>query len=281
MRIGNLKTLSERDWSSIREFREFDRQEREKQRLVEDKEQYQHYVKTINADQERVPPRYKISPLDFDTWRSFTDATEADPILRGQVATNRALLKRVGEQEEQDAEKARKAIREGKPDEAFVLPASALGLNMSVQRAKEFVAAESERFVRENPEYEQFRSAETYEAIIRYLSAQTDLQIPNADCLRAAFNRLKSLGMLKETSIPELPPVQVEQPPDQIDPEEIKQRQREEYRTKIVITDPRTGEGLTAYQLDRVSADEYKRLMIGEFSTPTIVDVIRPTRSVQ
>jgi hypothetical protein len=166
-------------------------------------------------------------------------------------------------------------VESGREDPAWRLPQSADGLNMSIDAATEFAQREGEAYIEANPDY--YPCKKNFEAVTAYLSAQ-GVVIPTQDCFAQAVERLRHFGLLEERPTPAPEPVAPEQV--EPDPEEVRQRRREEYRTKIIVTDPRTGESFTEYQLDRLSADDYKRLMIGEFSTPTVADVIRPTRSM-
>lgn len=275
MRTGNLSSLTERDWTSVREFREFARQEQEEQRLAEDRAQYeQQYLRTVEERQRRVP---LVAPIPFEEWRAYTDPAISDPVLRGVQATNAALLARVRRDEAVEAEAERKQAREdvlaGKPDEHFwKIPASAAGLSMSMEEAKAFAREQGRLFVEHTPEF--YPCPSNVAAITEYLTTNS-VVIPNEECCRLAWLRLRELALIEQRPAPVQEPTPEPQP--QPDPEELRQQKRNEYLTKIVVTDPRTGQGYTEYQLDRLPADEYKRLMIGEFRTPRITDVIKPS----
>jgi hypothetical protein len=234
---------------------------------------YDEYVQLVENDQLRVQPRYKVSPLSYEDWSKYIPADVSDISLASQIATNAALLKitRTDEatQAEAESKQAREDVLAGKPDPAFEIPASVAGLNMSIDQAKAFASEQGKLFVEHNPEY--YPSQANVAAITKYLTEQTDVVIPNEECFKLAWLRLRELGLIEERPAPE-PSVQEPEP----DPEELKRQKQHEYRTKIVVTDPRTGQEYTEYQLDRLPADEYKRLMIGEFRTPRITDVIKP-----
>lgn len=259
MRTGYLGSLSERDRAGIRERRAFEQAEAERQRLAEDQVEYEKYRSAIEDEQRYVPPAHQMAPLDFETWRSYAPQDEPDPILRGQIAANGALLSKVRRDEAAE-------VKSGKADPAFQIPESAKGLRMSVEAAKEFARKQGELFVEHNPEY--FPSGANVAVISKYLGEQ-GITIPNEECLRVAWLRLRELGMIEER------PIQPEPEPLGAD-KELKEQKRHDYHRKIVVIDPRTNEGLTQYQVDRLSADEYKRLMIGEFKTPRLTDVIKP-----
>jgi hypothetical protein len=276
VRTGNISSLSERDWAGVRERRAFEQAEREKQILAEDREQYeQQYLRTVDEDQRRVAPAHRIAPIPFDAWRAYADPAINDPLIRGAAATNKALLLKVRSDEaaqaEAESKESREAVLAGKPDPSWKIPASAAGLKMTKDKIQDYVRQQAELFVNHNEEY--FRSAANVEAIFKYLSEQ-GVRIPDESCIKAAWLRLRELGGLIE----ERPALVSESTPQepQPDPDQLRELKRNEYRTKVVVTDPRTGQSYTEYQLDRLPADEYKRLMIGEFKTPTIRDVIKP-----
>jgi hypothetical protein len=277
VRTGNLSSLTERDWASVRERRAFEQAEREKQLLAEDQIEYEKYVQIVHDDQRRVAPAHRIAPIPLEEWRAFTDSSIGDPVLRGATATNEALLSKVRRDEAAEVEAERKQAREdvlaGKPDPAWKIPASAAGLKMPIEQAKEFAKTAAVQFVKENPEY--YATMNNFETIVAYLTTN-GVNIPDKNVFAQAFSRLTELGLLEQrpaTPIAETIPEPQEPQPD---PEVLRQQKRNEYLTKVVVTDPRTGQGYTEYQLDRLPADEYKRLMIGEFKTPRITDVIKP-----
>src|SRR6185503_16831647 len=106
--------------------------------LAEDQEQYQAYRKGLDLEQERVPRAYRVNHLSFDQWRSYTDPSIADPVVRGAAATNKALLLKVRQDEANEAEvernAAREACRKGQPDPGWKIPASAAGLKMTLEQ---------------------------------------------------------------------------------------------------------------------------------------------------
>jgi hypothetical protein len=277
VRTGNISSLSERDWAGVRERRAFEQAERDEQLLAEDRAQYeQQYLRTVEEDQ-RVAPAHRIAPIPFDAWRAYADPAINDPLIRGAAATNKALLLKVRSDEaaqaEAESKESREAVLAGKPDPSWkIIPASAAGLKMTKDKIQDYVRQQAELFVKHNEEY--FRSAANVEAIFKYLSEQ-GVRIPDEECIKAAWLRLRELGMIEERPAPMLEPTPESQEP-QPDPEQLSEQKRNEYRTKVIVTDPRTGQSYTEYQLDRLPADEYKRLMIGEFRTPTIRDVIKP-----
>jgi hypothetical protein len=277
VRTGNISSLSERDWTGVRERRAFEQAERDEQLLAEDRAQYeQQYVRAVEEDQLRVAPAHRIAPIPFDAWRAYADPAINDPVIRGAAATNKALLLKVRSDEAVEAETERKQVREavlvGRPDPSWKIPASAVGLKMTIEQATEYARKQAELFVEHNHDY--FASAANFAATTKYLIGQ-NVTIPTEDCFKLAWLRLRELGLIEERPAPLLEPAPESQEP-QPNADQLREQNRNEYRTKVVVTDPRTGQDYTEYQLDRLPADEYKRLMIGEFRTPRITDVIKP-----
>lgn len=277
MRTGNLSTLSERDRAGIRERLEFELEEAQKELLAQDKREYEKFVLAVEQDQQRVPPAYRIQPMPFDEWRSYADPSISDAVVRGAQTSHAALLSKLRADKAAELEVERttasKAVNAGSRDPGWRTPASCLALKMTFDQAKAFAKSQAEEFCEQNPDY--YPTRKNFETITGYMLAQ-GIQIPNAETFQSAWERLRSLGFIEERPAPVLEPepIPVEQPEPSA--EELRQQRRQDYVTKIVVTDPRTGEGYTEYQLDRLSADEYRRLMIGEFRTPRITDVIKP-----
>jgi hypothetical protein len=215
VRTGNLTSLSERDWASVRERRDFERSEREAQLLAEDHIEYEKYVQIVQDDQRRVAPAHRIAPIPFDAWRVYTDPRISDPVLRGARATNEALLSKVRRDEAAELEAERKQSREdvlaGKPDPAWKIPASAAGLKMTIEQAKEFAKTAASQFVKENPEYH--ATMNNFEAIVSYLTTN-GVEIPTSEVFKLAWLRLRELSLIEELerSEPAKEPETVTQP---------------------------------------------------------------------
>ena len=276
MKTGNLSSLSERDLIAIKERREWEKQEADRERLAEDTVGYERFVQIVRDGQRRVAPAHRIEPIPFDAWRAYADPAISDPVVRGAAATNAALLSKIRTGEAIHLEAGRKTAREaviaGKPDPDWKIPASAASLKMSIEDATAFTKAQAEIFLKTTPAY--YPCKQNWDRMRSYIEVQ-GIVIPNLEVFTQAFERLSDLGLLEQRPAPVPEPISKSQEP-QPDPEELRQQKRNEYLTKIAVIDPRTGEGLTEYQLDRLPADEYKRLVLGEFRTPRITDVIKP-----
>lgn len=220
MRTGNLGSLSERDWAAIKERRAFEQAEREKQLLSEDQGEYDKYVQAIEAEQTRTPRAYRFEPIPFDQWRSYSDQSITDPVLRGASATHAALLSKSLLDEAAIEEKEREEARQnviagnGKRDPGWKIPASAVGLKMSHDQAKKFVREQAQQFADSNPDF--LPSKTNFNNLFEYLFDQ-GVSIPNEECLKLAWLRLQELGgLLEERQAPEAGPTAIEEPPSEI-----------------------------------------------------------------
>jgi hypothetical protein len=111
------------------------------------------------------------------------------------------------------ADLAKAEVIAGRPDPDWTLPQSASDLHMSAEEALKFVGLESDRFVRETPDYH--RCPENQSAVVKYLLDQHVL-IPNADCFRDAWQRLKFLGLISEKPEPRPEPTAASTEPEPI-----------------------------------------------------------------
>jgi hypothetical protein len=215
VRTGNLSSLTERDWASVRERRAFEQAEREKQRLAEDQIEYEKYVQIVHDDQQRVAPAHRIAPIPLEEWRAFTDSSIGDPVLRGARATNEALLSKVRRDEAAEVEAERKQAREsvlaGKPDPSWKIPASAAGLKMTIEQAREFAKTAAAQFVKENPEYH--ATMNNFETIVAYLTTN-GVVIPTSEVFKLAWLHLRELSLIEELErlVPAKEPETVTQP---------------------------------------------------------------------
>ncbi len=216
MRTGNISSLSERDWAAIRERRAFEQEERERQLLAEDQEQYQAYRNGLDLEQERVPRAYHVNHLSFEEWRSYTDPSIADPVVRGAAATNRALLLKVRQDEANQAEAERNAAREavlaGQRDNEWKAPPANAPGQMSLDQERNFVREQARLFAENNSEF--LPSKENFNNILEYLWTQ-GVSTPHQEALKAAWLRLRELGLIEERPAvePEPEPAPVQEPP--------------------------------------------------------------------
>jgi hypothetical protein len=177
------------------------------------------------------------------------------------------------------------AITSGKPDPAFVVPASIGGLRMSLAEAQSFNKREAVKFAEENPEY--FPCAENLQLLAKYFSAQK-VQIFDAETIKQAWLRLRGLGLMIErpalsskdltaeaqriaaetdwnseesvlaskTRLEQLQATTIQDGPEQ----EPEPDARHDYFSKTVFTDD-TGKTYTESQLNALPADDFRKLM--------------------
>ena len=110
----------------------------------------------------------------------------------------------------------KEAVLSGQADPGFVLPPSVAGRQMRFADAQRFNAEEARKFREATPEY--YPSKKNFETIRDYLAAQK-VAIVDAATWKAAFERLRALGLLEERPEPE----QSQQEPERIPEREPEQ----------------------------------------------------------
>jgi hypothetical protein len=247
--------MSERDRASIRERREFEREFNEKQRLADDELEYRKYLSGIEFENRNQPPAYQIPPLDFATWRGFMPQDESDPALRGAQATYCSTLTRVSQVEHEAKEvaneQARQAVAAGKRDPLWILPESAKGLRMSLEKAKLFAQEQADLFVGQEKSW--FKCRKNFETITGFLIEQGCL-IPNVDCFKLAFERLTALGLLEQRPVEASAP----EPQSQSEPPQaaVTETQDELLGWDLATGEPRR---YSQFEVSKMSSDEYRR----------------------
>lgn len=252
---------SERDYLAAREFREFVREEEEKQRVNEDAEEYQKYVAQVKSEQQRLAPAERIKPLTFSKWRECIPAElrDAPPVVRGGAATATACMRtlatvaidRLKRAELTDQELATLGFD---PEGRMLLPEVELSVPVLV-----------DIFTKFNEREPRYRKPLHYGPITDFL-LRNNLILSERN-VELIFNHLLGVGAI---ALPEPEPepvrptgvnefgVNLSMAPN---PEVEKRKQWERYTTAVVCTDPETGKGYTEYMLDRVDSENYRRLM--------------------
>lgn len=276
MRTSRFTSLSERDWAAIRLRRAWEREEEAKQREMEDKQGYEAYLQTLAQEQARTPKAYQIAPLSFEEWRKNLPAEEADPTVRALVGTKNALTKA------HVASYRQKFVNKSFSDDDL----TELGFDLRVRP----VDNSEIDLVHLRQCYDSFRSLYAHAAQPgdpEYLHELHFNELsdfintynidPNLHNLESAFAVLWHLHVIepKPEPEPELNQYGVNLNVER-DPEQERQQKRHDYYNRIVVIDPRDGRTYTDYQLDQLSADEYKRLTMGEHFIPTIRTVVKP-----
>jgi hypothetical protein len=139
------------------------------------------------------------------------------------------------------------------PDpDVFIDPRFPVGKSIPMDQAADMARIAGENFVATHPEY--FICSENTEAFVRYFQVNR-LQILTLEMYEAAYQRLNSLGVLKQRPAREPEPETVEQPaPAPVQPEEL-----------IGVDESGREKAYTRAEVDRMSAEEYKRF----FRLPT------------
>jgi hypothetical protein len=259
---------SAREVIERRERQEFIAREAKLQRDAENQIEYQKYVQHMESE--------RISPLTFQKWEQFLPEAD-DPEVRGAFATNLAnsaqLLavtkERVANQSLTDEELAERGFD---LRSRVQVPAIELSVNVVRLGFEQFVKRES-RF---DPK-----------AHIDPVSGFFDRNklFPSAANFQRVFDLLMSLGIVA----PKLERVIESDAAEnvnrsgvnlQIDTDPVLEegKRHEAYATKSVATGP-DGTQYTQFELDRLSADEYRRVMrlCGD-RQPRFSNVMRPGR---
>jgi hypothetical protein len=269
MRQRTHVVMSERDRLAVRERQEYERAEAEKVRLAEDHQQHATYLKTYEVEQRGLPPAYRVEPLSFEDFRSAMPEAETDPELRAAIAINKALQYKA-------VQVTLDQVENGKDDDVYIDPET-VGPehSMTEDAAAAYNAEQAKLFVRENLWW--YGSAANKTALLTYLD-RNGIQIANAEMLCRAALKLQEYGLLEQRPAKQEPSPELNRYGVNLgiesNPALERERQRLDYITQIVITDPRTGEGLTAYQLDRLPSEEFRRIRFGDFGVPTFRNAI-------
>jgi hypothetical protein len=257
---------SAREAIERRERQEWIAQEAKRQRDAENAMQYQKYVTQMQVEH--------LAPLMFEEWERFLPEAD-DPEVRGAFATNLAnstqLLavtkERITNQslDDQELEEHGFDLRN-----RVQVPAIELSVNVVRLGFEQFVKRES-RFdskVHIDPMSEFFDRNKLF---------------PSAANFQRVFDFLMSLGILSPKPEAQTEPQRTEvnhrvNLQVDIDPVVEERKRRDEYGTKKVLTGP-DGKSFTQYELDRLSADEYRRVMklCGD-RQPRFSNVMRPER---
>lgn len=255
MRVGFERGLSERELRSRREFLEFVAEEQRKERDAEDRTAYQTYLNDLEAQQQRVPKAYRVQPLSFEEWRELMPGDQPDPTIRGLVATRTALTRQHV-----------KHFRERTASESLTDDdLHELGFDLR-QRPNDnsevnpvLLRQAYETFLVLQPQYDHASHFNQLSDFINRYHLE-----PTEHNLECSFAILLHLGIIQQK------PAEPERDPAlnehgdltiQLDPEVEREQKRHDYFNKPVVTDPLTHRSYTEAELDRMGANEYRRLM--------------------
>jgi hypothetical protein len=252
--MGGKIMASERDHIAARERREWIAAEEKRVRLEADDREYKKYVGELRGT--------GITPLDFDEWRSHIpeELKDADPTIRGAAASAASNLQRlarvaVGRIKDARLENEELAVLGFDPTNRMDIPEllSAPGIAMAFEH---FAKQDSRCNMKLH-----------FQPMADFIS-RNEL-FPSDDHIRLTFNHLFDLNLLPEPPEPESKPERPEGVNEYgvnlgIERDlalEARQR-REKYEREIVVIDPETLRGWTAYQLDhQADSETYRRLM--------------------
>lgn len=247
---------SEREYQQARERRAWIAEEARKQREAEDREEYIKYVNELESQQRQSARAERIEPLTFEKWRRCIpeELKDAPASLRGAAAslnsnTSRILniaFDRLKNGELTDEELHTLGFD---PDDRVLFPEAQLSQPVIVDVFNRFADREP-RYVR----------TLHFEPIADFLSRNK--LVPSERHVALTFNHLLGIGALSQPEPepePAKPSINLQIEPD---PELEAQKRREKYEREIVVIDPETQKGWTAYQLDYFADSEtYRRLM--------------------
>lgn len=188
------------------------------------------------------------------------------PIRAAQAEQSR-LLTQIHDAEKQE-------VLAGRLDPGFTVPESVAGKRMSIKEASEFNSSEGAKFKANTPEF--YPSNKNIRTLLDYL-LQQNVYIADEATFRAAFERLRSLGLLEERPTEPEPVTVMQSETQQSDPDAERERKRQEYFTKPVVN--YAGKDYSQADLDRLSADEYRRVvgLYGE-NLPRFSNVMQASR---
>jgi hypothetical protein len=215
---------------NVNDWRRFERPDSLQRVVAEERELesrrrsgYAEYVELVENNQCRVPPKFKVSTLSYEDWSKHIPADVTDISLASQIATNAALLSKTRTEEvaqaEAEGKESRDAVAAGKPDKSWKIPATAIGLRMSVEAAKSFVKEQADDFLEVTPSY--YPCQKNWDRMRSYIETQ-GIEIPNLEVFTQAFERLSALGLLELR--PALAPETIPEPvpePSEVVPVEI------------------------------------------------------------
>jgi hypothetical protein len=162
------------------------------------------------------------------------------------------------------AEKRTQAVRENAkaylreqiltgPDPLFYFEPELARASMRTEDAQKYNGEQAHKFLREVPEYRQFKSDDSFEKISAYFEIN-NCRIFSSEMIRAAFFRLRDLGVIQPNPLPKVEPEPATKPAP--------------VTVNLNVDGPLTEQGwddsgrpltLTKRQIDRLGSTEYRR----------------------
>jgi len=246
--------LSAREVQAARERRQWIDAENMRVREQEDRAEYATYVQQMQQE--------RLNPLSFEEWRIFIPQEFQDkpPAVRGGLASATSTWNQtVGTMRDMVA-------NQPLPDDLL----ADLGFdirerfaNVAMEVNELGIRAVFEKWIPTEP---RFDKSLHIDKLADFLTRNR--LFPTLDHIARAFQLLWNMAIFPPKPEPEPAPAR----PDglneygvnlQIEPDPaIEARKREKYETEVVVIDPETGRGWTAYQLEhQADAEKYRRLM--------------------
>ena len=244
---------SERDRLAAQANRAWIAAEEQQVRDVEDKAEYLKYAKSLR--EARVAPAERVEPLSFEVWRALMPPDEADPALRAAIATNRSSYQGLVTSWA-DTVANRKISDDFLTELGFDLRDRVT--NPDVQLTETVIRAGFEEFAQGDSRFDRQTH---FDAVSEFL-LRNEL-FPCARNLHYAFSLLWNLALIAAKPEPEVKVNLTIQRDPEAEARGEAERKRAEYGTKIVAVGP-DGIEYTQYQLDRLSADDY-RIAVGMY----------------
>jgi hypothetical protein len=247
--------------------------ERENQRRAEELAASAARMEADTQDYER-PERYSPIPdthvvltqrqrLEIQAKREHEESEERErqrPAREAAERAEREQARRVTAQHEREQNIQKywaQAVQESPDPKLFISP-ELVTASMSTKEATAHNERETAKFMETTPEYAEYRTSSNADHIIAYL-AKNGVKIFDALTLKAAFVRLRSLGILTKKPAPAPQPKPADQPRRvnlTIDPGPSKPVARNN-----VGRDQRTGEirEFSDFEIRHMSSTEFKR----------------------
>lgn len=149
----------------------------------------------------------------------------------------------------------RERISQNRDDELYITP-ELRNAKMPNAEALQFNKSEAARFVRECPEYEGYRSDDTFQAISDYFE-RNGIRIADAPTIRAAFYRLKEYGLI-HPRLPESEPEPVVEPVEINNPALVEELP--EGWMRGFDLDTGAERDYSPVEIDRMPADTFRRV---------------------
>lgn len=227
---------------------------------TEDYQRPERYAPTptkhvIMTERERIELRQHREAEEAEQRRLDAPRLEAERIAAIETAETQRL-----NQVRQDKQKSywREWVLSDRDPKLIVTPKMS-NASMPKSAADKFNGEQVEIFIRENPDYLAYKSRETSDAILSYFD-RNGVYIVDAAMFKAAFHRLRDLGIITMRSVPVPPvlPVPQQKRVNLSIAESPKPKDERIDGWDLISGEPRKW---TPRELDKLSADDYRRAL--------------------